>query len=152
MILAARRATHISKTLVSHQSRCNFIFSSCSSSVRPLSLWPASLHTNNGTKWDRVREVCWFFFSSLMFLCSSVRLALGWVTGWPQPRACPSRKERKERKKYYFLSFSNSCYPDVKYLCPFSLFTSSASNWTVILFIKWIWAAAQTSINCSCWK
>ena len=74
------RSTHISKSLGSHQNRCNFISSSTSttssSSIRlgSLSLWPAILHSNNSAKWDRAHELCCF---SSTFLCCPVRLAPG---------------------------------------------------------------------------
>lgn len=54
------RSTRISKSLVSHQNRCNFIFSSSSIKPASLSLWPASLHCNNSAKWDRAHELCCF--------------------------------------------------------------------------------------------
>lgn len=104
------RAARISKSLVSHQNRCNFIFSSSSIKPASLSLWPASLHCNNSAKWDRAHELC--CFSSTFCVAPSdspwvqvtgrpAGLSLTYSTGTQQKHRgrMQGRKESKRGKK-----------------------------------------------------
>lgn len=102
------RSTRISKSLVSHQNRCNFIFSSSSIKPGSRSLWPASLHSNNSTKWDRAHELCCFSPTFCVALSDSPWIQ---ITGRPMVLSLThtveaqnknmkeGRKEGRKRKK-----------------------------------------------------
>lgn len=168
------RSTRISKSLVSHQNRCNFIFASSSSSIKPgsLSLWPASLHSNNSAKWDRAHELCCFSPTFCVALSDSPWVQ---ITGWPavlsltytvqyrhttktlrkegskegrkegmkEGKKGGREEEKKERKRTRGASISSCCHPNIKYWYPYYTITSPALNRAVISFIMGIWAAAQ---------